>query len=167
MSENSCASGIISTPILRAGRKISSIRQTYLAELEASDLYIGVFWQRYGQYTIDEYEHAQRLGKERLVYEKRTRLKGRDPRLHFFTFLDPPADFTGRQPELDALLAKFQPSGDQSAAVGPVALGHLAAITGLTGGAGLGKTALARLLAHHLKDRSPAAPSISTSRLSI
>src|SRR6266496_1536559 len=36
-----------------AGARPGTIRQTYLQELDDSDLYIGLFWKSYGEYTID------------------------------------------------------------------------------------------------------------------
>ena len=64
-----------------------SVQQTFLKEIEKDDLYIGLFWKGYGDYTIEEYEHARKLGKDCLIYEKRIDLDGqRDPRLQ--TFLD-------------------------------------------------------------------------------
>lgn len=67
-----------------AGARPQSIRQTYLDELAAADLYIGVFWKGYGEYTIDEFEHARGLKKACLVYEKRADLGQRDPELDKF-----------------------------------------------------------------------------------
>jgi tetratricopeptide (TPR) repeat protein len=58
------------------------------------------------------------------------------------TLQDPPQDFTGRQAELEQLLAAFDAA---SAAL----------ISGVTGGAGIGKTALARCLAQSLAERFP------------
>ncbi len=62
----------------------------------------------------------------------------------FFTIREPPQDFTGRQAELDAVLAAFD--GGQGALV-----------SGLSGAAGVGKSALARLAARRLAERFPAA----------
>jgi hypothetical protein len=68
-----------------AGARPYSIQQTYLEELEAANLYIGVFWKGYGKYTIEEYEHAQTLGMDCLSYEKREEVgNGRDPELQAF-----------------------------------------------------------------------------------
>src|SRR5215471_7474346 len=67
-----------------AGARPQTIRQTFLEEVEAADLYVGVFWKGCGQYTIEEYEHACKLGKDCLIYEKRLDLKGRDPNLQSF-----------------------------------------------------------------------------------
>lgn len=68
-----------------AGARPESIQKAFLGEVEAADLYIGLFWKGYGDYTIEEYEHAQKLGKDCLIYEKRAALNGqRDPRLQAF-----------------------------------------------------------------------------------
>ena len=68
-----------------AGARPESIEKTFLEEVEAADLYIGLFWKGYGDYTIEEYEHAQKLGKDCLIYEKRAALNGqRDPTLQAF-----------------------------------------------------------------------------------
>ena len=68
-----------------AGARPQSIQETYLEEVDASDLYVGVFWKGYGAYTIDEFEHAQTLGMDCLIYEKRQDIEeGRDPDLEDF-----------------------------------------------------------------------------------
>jgi tetratricopeptide (TPR) repeat protein len=67
-----------------AGARPETIQQTYLNEIEEADLYIGIFWKGYGPYTIEEYDHACRHGKSCLVYEKRSALEDRDPRLQDF-----------------------------------------------------------------------------------
>jgi eukaryotic-like serine/threonine-protein kinase len=68
-----------------AGARPESIQKAFLEEVEAADLYIGLFWKGYGEYTIEEYEHARKLGKDCLIYEKRAALNGqRDPRLQAF-----------------------------------------------------------------------------------
>ena len=68
-----------------AGSRPYSIQQTYLNELEAANLYVGVFWKGYGKYTIEEFEHAQTLGMDCLIYEKREEVgSGRDPELQAF-----------------------------------------------------------------------------------
>ena len=38
--------------------------------LEGADLYIGLFRQGYGEYTIEEYDAAKRLKKDRLRYSR-------------------------------------------------------------------------------------------------
>jgi tetratricopeptide (TPR) repeat protein len=67
-----------------AGARAGTIRQTYLDEIDKADLYVGLFWKGYGDYTIDEYEHARRTGKDRLIYEKRDAIEERDPALEAF-----------------------------------------------------------------------------------
>jgi eukaryotic-like serine/threonine-protein kinase len=65
-----------------AGARAQSIQQTYLEEVEKADLYIGLFWKGYGDYTIEEFDCARRLHKDCLLYEKRTDIEGcRDERL--------------------------------------------------------------------------------------
>src|ERR1044072_3270583 len=62
-----------------------TIQETILEEVGKADLYIGLFWKAYGDYTIEEYEHARRLGKDCLIYEKRADIEGtREPRLEAF-----------------------------------------------------------------------------------
>src|SRR5262245_9542982 len=60
-----------------AGAQPQSIRRTYLDELQQADLYIGVFWSGYGEYTEDEYRHAVLWRKPCLFYEKRTDIEGK------------------------------------------------------------------------------------------
>lgn len=67
-----------------AGARPEPIRSTYLAEVEACDIYLGLFWLGYGQYTIDEYEHARAHNKPCLVYDKYVETEKRDPRLEAF-----------------------------------------------------------------------------------
>jgi len=68
-----------------SGARPGSIQQTYLAEVEAADLYLGIFWKGYGPYTVDEFEQARLLGMDCLVYEKREAIdNGRDPQLQAF-----------------------------------------------------------------------------------
>lgn len=58
-------------------------RDAYLAELEKCDLYVGIFWNQYGEFTIDEYENAVKT-KDCLIFEKRLAIEDRDPRLTEF-----------------------------------------------------------------------------------
>jgi predicted enzyme related to lactoylglutathione lyase len=68
-----------------AGAKPESIRETYLKALAESDLYLGIFWKGYGEYTIDdEFMQAKDLGIPCFIYEKRTELEHRDPKLQEF-----------------------------------------------------------------------------------
>src|SRR5689334_8191743 len=47
-----------------AGARPQSVRQTYTEELDGADLYIGLFWKEYGDYTVEEYERARSHGKD-------------------------------------------------------------------------------------------------------
>src|SRR6266487_3095564 len=67
-----------------AGARPEPIDSTYLTEVEACDLYIGLFWLGYGRYTIEEYEHARKHHKDCLIYEKQIDTDKRDPRLQAF-----------------------------------------------------------------------------------
>jgi hypothetical protein len=68
-----------------AGARPGTIRQTYLHELDGADLYIGLFWKGYGEYTIEEFENARAKGKDCLIYEKREAIEhARDPELQGF-----------------------------------------------------------------------------------
>jgi len=67
-----------------AGARPESIRQTYLKEVEACDLYIGLFWLGYGPDTIKEFEHARLHHKPCLIYEKHVDIVRRDARLQAF-----------------------------------------------------------------------------------
>src|SRR5437879_2142427 len=61
-----------------AGARPEPIDSTYLKEVEACDIYIGLFWQGYGRYTIEEYEHARTHKKPCLIYEKYVNIPKRD-----------------------------------------------------------------------------------------
>lgn len=65
-------------------------REVYLSELNTCDLYIGLFGSGYGQWTIDEFEQATRLGMDRHIYIKSNPAAPRDPRLQ--AFLDAQSD---------------------------------------------------------------------------
>ncbi|MDQ2886275.1 MAG: DUF4062 domain-containing protein [Chloroflexota bacterium] len=67
-----------------AGARPEPVRSTYLTEVEACDIYIGLFWHGYGPYTIEEYNHARHLHKPCLVYEKYVDVAKRDPQLASF-----------------------------------------------------------------------------------
>lgn len=62
----------------------SSIRSVYLKALDESGLYIGLFWNEYGEWTIDEFHHAGELGIPRHIYVKNVNSDQRDPRLNAF-----------------------------------------------------------------------------------
>lgn len=67
-----------------------SIRDIYLEALQGSALYIGLFWNEFGEWTIDEFERATELGVERHLYVKNLNPEQRDPRLQ--AFLDKQSD---------------------------------------------------------------------------
>lgn len=67
-----------------AGARDENTRAIYLRELKAADLYIGVFWKRYGAYTIDEYRQAVTWQKPRLIFVKRAADEERDQELRAF-----------------------------------------------------------------------------------
>lgn len=61
-----------------------SIRESYLKALENSALYLGLFWNQYGAYTIDEFDRATEWGMERHIYVKDVDAKNREPKLDEF-----------------------------------------------------------------------------------
>lgn len=61
-----------------------SIRDICLEALQNSALYIGLFWNEYGEYTIEEFERATEWGLERHIYVKDVEAEKRDPRLTQF-----------------------------------------------------------------------------------
>jgi tetratricopeptide (TPR) repeat protein len=61
-----------------------SIREVYLKALSSASLYIGLFWNDFGQYTLDEFEQATRRGIDRHIYVKDVDADKRDPRLADF-----------------------------------------------------------------------------------
>jgi hypothetical protein len=68
------------------GARPEPIRSTYLKEVSACDIYIGLFWLGYGPYTIEEFERARQLRKNCLIYEKHVDIDQRDS--HLKVFLD-------------------------------------------------------------------------------
>ena len=68
-----------------AGARPQGIQQTYKEEVDSADLYIGLFWRDFGDYTIDEFNYATERNKDRLIYEKRADIDGkRDAKLQAF-----------------------------------------------------------------------------------
>ncbi len=61
-----------------------SIRDTYLKALERSVLYVGIFWNQYGEWTIDEFERATEWNIDRHIYIKNVESEKRDNRLTEF-----------------------------------------------------------------------------------
>ncbi len=56
-------------------------RHIYLDALKSSALYIGIFWNEYGDWTIDEFEQATEWGLERLIFIKDVDTHLREPKL--------------------------------------------------------------------------------------
>jgi len=67
-----------------AGAHPKPIGSTFLKEVEACDIYIGLFWLDYGPHTIKEYEHACTHQKSCLIYEKHIDIDQRNPKLQAF-----------------------------------------------------------------------------------
>jgi eukaryotic-like serine/threonine-protein kinase len=68
-----------------AGARPQGIQQTYKREIDDADLYVGLFWRDYGDYTIDEFTYANEKHKDCLIYEKRAGIDDqRDPKLQAF-----------------------------------------------------------------------------------
>lgn len=61
-----------------------SIRDIYLKSLQNSALYLGLFWNQYGEWTIDEFERATEWGMERHIYVKDVDADNRTPQLTEF-----------------------------------------------------------------------------------
>jgi len=96
-----------------AGARPEPIQSTDLKEVEACDLYIGLFWLGYGPYTIEEYERARSLNKPCLVYEKHVETDQRDPQLTTFLqsiqqVTDPKGLTVFRFDTVEALRAQIQ-----------------------------------------------------------
>jgi primosomal protein N' len=58
-----------------------SSREVFLKELQKSELYIGVFWNKYGEWTIDEFDHATKWDIERHLYIKNVDSAERESKL--------------------------------------------------------------------------------------
>jgi len=51
-----------------AGARPEDVVETSLSEVEAADIYVGLFWEKYGEVTVQEYRHARALDKPCFVY---------------------------------------------------------------------------------------------------
>ena len=66
-----------------AGARPDSIEEASLSQVEATDIYLGIFDTTFGPVTIEEFRHARRLNKPCLVYI-RDRDAQREPKLERF-----------------------------------------------------------------------------------
>ena len=73
----------------------ASIREVYLNALKDSALYLGLFWNQYGEWTIDEFERATEWGIDRHIYVKNVDADQRESQLQ--AFLDNQAGGTGNR----------------------------------------------------------------------
>lgn len=63
------------------GANTEGVRKTYLTEVGACDIYIGIFWKEYSKATEEEYQEAKKHGKEILIYVKKEVVEHRDDKL--------------------------------------------------------------------------------------
>lgn len=61
-----------------------TIREVYLDALKSAALYIGLYWNEWGEWTIDEFKKATEWGIDRHIYVKNVNPDLRDPRLADF-----------------------------------------------------------------------------------
>jgi hypothetical protein len=81
--------------------------ETFVQELKASHLYVGIFWNKYGPYTVQEFNLANERGIPRLVFEKASGPGEREKELQ--EFLDQSNKVTGA----DAVtIARFTSASD-------------------------------------------------------
>lgn len=67
----------------RAGARPESVVETSLRETEIADIYVGLFWRKYGEVTVQEYRHARTLGRPCFIYVRDQHCQ-RDQRLEEF-----------------------------------------------------------------------------------
>ena len=74
------------------------IRDVYLEALKSSELYLGLFWNEYGEWTVDEFKRATEWSIDRHIYVKNVDAERRDSPLQ--VFLDEQSDvITGITPK--------------------------------------------------------------------
>lgn len=66
-----------------AGARPESVVETSLRAAEGADMYVGLFWRKYGEVTVEEYRHSRNLNRPCFVYV-RDRTCNRDPKLEAF-----------------------------------------------------------------------------------
>jgi len=52
----------------KAGARPDTVLETSLEEVEKADVYVGIFWQKYGPVTVEEFRHAREHRKPCLIY---------------------------------------------------------------------------------------------------
>lgn len=68
-----------------AGAQSHPIKQSYEKEIDNADLYIGLFWRDYGEYTIEEFNYATGRKIDCLIYQKQLDIEeNRDSKLQAF-----------------------------------------------------------------------------------
>ncbi|MCA9470227.1 MAG: DUF4062 domain-containing protein [Nitrospira sp.] len=67
-----------------AGARPWNHEQTFVRELKKSNLYVGIFWNKYGEFTRQEFDLAKERGIPRLLFEKVSRSGSRDQKLQEF-----------------------------------------------------------------------------------
>jgi hypothetical protein len=65
------------------GARPDTVVYTSLSEVQESDVYVGLFWMKYGDITIQEYRHARKLNKHCFIYVRDKNLR-RDRALEDF-----------------------------------------------------------------------------------
>jgi hypothetical protein len=65
------------------GARPDTVAYTSVSEVQESDVYVGLFWRKYGDITILEYHHARKLKKPCFIYVRDKNLK-RDRALEDF-----------------------------------------------------------------------------------
>ena len=66
------------------GADPKSPRENYVPELKSADVYIGIFWKKYGDYTIEEFELAVKYDKPCFIYIKTKDEQDREKKLSEF-----------------------------------------------------------------------------------
>jgi len=66
-----------------AGARPETVVATSLQEVEEADIYVGLFWQKYGEVTVEEYRYARKCERPCFVYIRDKDLS-REPKLEAF-----------------------------------------------------------------------------------
>ena len=81
LDQNTIPNFVFEEDVAASGR---SPREIYSEALGDVKVYVGIFWQQYGEYTVQEFRDAQALGLDCHVYVKESEESQRDPRLRAF-----------------------------------------------------------------------------------